>query len=58
MRIEMPEPVLLRTQIYLNSPKHRIQCAASVRHCRRLGIKYVVGVEFTQGVRWKPSSRA
>jgi hypothetical protein len=55
MRVEVSEPI--DKQIYVT-----VQCAAlgvhgsaSVRSCTRKGMKYVLGLEFSGGMQWKPS---
>jgi hypothetical protein len=56
MRLELPEPVDPRTQLFLRSEKEKLVGGASVRHCHRFGAKYILGVEFNQGVRWRSPS--
>ena len=53
MAFELPEPAQLVTRVKLTSDKHRLLGEAIVRHCRRVGSKYVVGVEFSDGLRWR-----
>jgi len=51
MAIQLPEqvmPLLVRFE----SPKFKVKGAGTVRYCRRLGTKYIVGIEFTEGLRW------
>src|SRR5882672_10830856 len=51
MAIQLPEevmPLLVRFE----SQKFKVKGAGTVRYCRRLGSKYIVGVEFTEGLRW------
>jgi hypothetical protein len=50
---ELPEPAQLVTRVKLQSDKHRLLGEGTVRHCRRVGSKYVVGVEFSDGLRWR-----
>jgi hypothetical protein len=50
---ELPEAAQLVTRVKLQSDKHRLLGEATVRHCRREGSKYIVGVEFTDGLRWR-----
>jgi len=50
---ELPEPAQLVTRVKLHSDKHRLLGEGTVRHCRRVGSKYVVGVEFSDGLRWR-----
>ena len=53
MAFELPEPAQLVTRVKLHSDKHRLLGEGTVRHCRRVGPKYVVGVEFSDGLRWR-----
>src|SRR5260221_4071549 len=53
MAFELPEPAQLVTRVKLHSDKHRLLGEGTVRHCRRVGSKYVVGVEFSDGLRWR-----
>ena len=54
MAFELPEAAQLVTRVKLQSDKHRLLGEATVRHCRREGAKYIVGVEFNDGLRWRP----
>src|SRR6185436_18331374 len=54
MAFELPEPAQLVTRVKLQSDKHRLLGEGTVRHCRRVGSKYVVGVEFVDPLRWRP----
>src|SRR5258708_23509219 len=49
---ELPEPAQLVTRVNLHSDKHRLLGEGTVRHCRRVGSKYVVVVEFPDGLPW------
>lgn len=53
-RFHMPEPLELRSVVGLICPSARLHGQATVRFCKREGNKYVVGVEFVCGFRWKP----
>lgn len=53
MAFELPEQAQLSSRVKLQSAKHKLLGEATVRHCRRIGSKYVVGVEFTDGLLWK-----
>jgi hypothetical protein len=53
MAFELPEPAQLVTRVKLQSDKHKLLAEAIVRHCRRIGAKYIVGVEFSDGLRWR-----
>src|SRR5712691_3255349 len=50
---ELPEPAQLVTRVKLQSDKHKLLGEGAVRHCRRVGSKYVVGVEFSDALRWR-----
>ncbi len=52
--IEIPEPAQLVSRVKLQADKHRLLGEGTVRHCRRVGSKYVVGIEFVDGLRWRP----
>jgi hypothetical protein len=54
MAFELPEPAQLVTRVKLQSDKHKLLGEATVRHCRRESSKYIVGVEFSDGLRWRP----
>lgn len=54
MSIQLPEPVEIRSVVNLRAEKHRLVGSASVRYCRRIASKYIVGLEFTGGLRWNP----
>jgi hypothetical protein len=53
MAFELPEPAQLVSRVKLQSDKHKLLGEGTVRHCRRVGSKYVVGVEFSDGLRWR-----
>src|SRR6266478_1268093 len=53
MAFELPEPAQLVTRVKLQSDKHRLLGEGTVRHCRRVGPKYIVGVEFADSLRWR-----
>jgi hypothetical protein len=55
LRLQMPEPMPTQRYLTLRSPKLGLLGHASVKHCSRsAGSKFVVGVEFTAGLRWTP----
>ena len=54
MAFELPEAAQLVSGVKLQSDKHKLLGEATVRHCHRVGSKYVVGVEFSDGLRWRP----
>lgn len=54
MRIEMPEALDKLVYVTLRSIPLALHGTASVRSCTRRGTKYLVGLEFSGGLRWKP----
>jgi hypothetical protein len=54
--VELPEGVPLRSFVTLRADHFGIQGRAQVRHCSRKGVKYLIGLEFSAGLRWKPPS--
>jgi hypothetical protein len=56
MRIEVSEPIEKQTYVTLQCVSLGLHGTASVRTCTRKGMKYVVGLEFSGGMKWKPKS--
>jgi hypothetical protein len=54
MAVELPEPALLLSRIRLESGKGELLGQGKVRYCRPEGAKYIVGIEFTDSLRWHP----
>lgn len=54
--VEIPEPAQIVSRVKLQADKHKLLGEGTVRHCRRVGAKYVIGVEFVDGLRWRPPS--
>jgi len=52
--VELPEPAQIVSRVKLQADKHRLLGEGTVRHCRRVGAKYVIGVKFVDGLRWRP----
>ena len=46
-RIECEQPVEFQTQVVLQAPAHGLIGNASVRYCRRSGVKYIIGLLFS-----------
>ena len=51
---ELPEAAMPLSMVRFQSDKYKVRGAGAVRHCRKVGTKYVVGLEFTEGLRWQP----
>ena len=45
--VECSEPILARSSVYLSAPSYGLMGNATVRYCRRKGMKFVIGLEFT-----------
>ena len=55
LRLQMPEAMATQRYLTLRAPKLGLLGQASVRHCSRSGgSKFVIGIEFTAGLRWTP----
>jgi hypothetical protein len=56
MRVEVVEPIDKQTYLTLQCVGLGLHGMASVRTCTRKGMKYVLGLEFSAGLQWKPKS--
>jgi hypothetical protein len=56
MRVEVPQPIEKQTYVTLQCAALALQGRASVRTCTRKGTKYVLGLEFSAGLQWKPKN--
>lgn len=56
IRVEVGDPLEKQTYVTLHSPGLSLHGSASVRTCARKGMKYIVGLEFSAGLKWKPKS--
>ena len=54
LRAEVPEPLPERSYVTFRAESLALQGAASVRSCHRQGLKHVVGLEFSGGMKWRP----
>jgi hypothetical protein len=52
--IELPEAALPLSLVRFQSDRFNLRGAGYVRHCHRAGAKFVVGLEFAEGLRWTP----
>src|SRR5258708_11256044 len=52
--VEIPEAAQAISRVKLQADKHHLLGEGTVRHCRRAGVQYVIGVEFVDGLRWRP----
>jgi hypothetical protein len=56
LRVELSVPLEKQTYLTLQSINLGLHGSASVRTCARKGTKYVVGLEFSAGLKWKPKA--
>lgn len=56
LRLEVREPIDQRTYVTLQCAALGIHGSASVRTCIRRGTKFLLGLEFSGGLRWKPDT--
>jgi hypothetical protein len=56
MRVEVGDPLEKQTYVTLQAVSLGLHGSASVRSCARKGMKYLVGLEFSAGMKWKPKS--
>jgi hypothetical protein len=54
MRAEVSEPIEKLTYVTVQCAALALHGRASVRTCTRKGTKYVLGLEFSAGLQWKP----
>lgn len=54
MRVEISQPIDKQTYVTLQCAALALHGTASVRTCTRKGTKYVIGLEFSAGLKWKP----
>jgi hypothetical protein len=52
--IELPEAAMPLSLVRFQSDRFNVRGAGYVRHCRREGSRFVVGLEFAEGLRWTP----
>ena len=56
LRVETAEPLEKQTYVTLQSAGLGLHGSASVRTCARRRMKYLVGLEFSAGLKWKPKT--
>ena len=54
MRIDLHSPVPVRQYLRVESDQYGLLGMASVRYCTREGIRFVAGLEFSSGMRYRP----
>jgi hypothetical protein len=56
MRVEVSQAIDKQTYVTLQCVALGLRGTASVRSCTRKGTKYILGLEFSGGLQWKPKS--
>ena len=54
IRLEVAEPLDRQTYVTVQCDPLGVHGRASVRTCTRKGMKYILGLEFSGGLLWKP----
>jgi hypothetical protein len=54
IEVELPAAAQLLSRVKLESEKYRLLGEGTVRYCRRTTARYLVGVEFVDGLHWRP----
>lgn len=54
MRVEVADPIEKQTYVTVQCTALDLHGRASVRTCARKGQKYILGLEFSAGLKWKP----
>ena len=57
MRVEVNTRIEERTYVTLRAEALKLHGSASVRRCVRDGSKYLVSLEFSGGMQWKPKAK-
>src|SRR5580704_13724250 len=52
MAVELPEGALPLSMVRFQSDRFKTRGQGSVRHCRRVGTRFIAGLEFSEGLRW------
>jgi hypothetical protein len=52
MAVELPEGALPLSMVRFQSDRFKTRGQGSVRHCRRVGTRFVAGLEFSEGLSW------
>jgi hypothetical protein len=56
MRVEVPEQISEGSYVTFRADELALHGRGSVKTCRGKGIRYVVGLEFSGGMKWKPKT--
>jgi hypothetical protein len=58
MRVEVGDSIEQRTYVTVQCAALGLHGRASVRSCTRKGMKYILGLEFSAGLKWKPPEKS
>jgi hypothetical protein len=58
MRVEVADPIEKQIYVTVQCPALGVHGRASVRSCTRKGMKYILGLEFSAGLKWKPPEKS
>ena len=58
MRVEVADPIDKQTYVTVQCTALGLHGRASVRSCTRKGMKYILGLEFSAGLQWKPPEKS
>ena len=57
LAMELPEKPQPNTFVRFQCDKMKLYGTGAVRHCQSKGSRFVVGLEFSDGIRWQPASQ-
>jgi hypothetical protein len=57
MQVEMPHPFEKQSYVNLRVDDLGLHGSASVRNCVRKGPRFLIGLEFSGGLKWKPKAK-
>ena len=59
LKIKVDAPIATRTVVTVRARELELHGSASVRSCTRAGAKFIIGLEFVGGMKWRiPASMA
>ena len=50
--LQLPEAAMPQSLVRFQSDRFNVRGAGYVRHCRREGSRYIVGLQFAEGLHW------
>lgn len=54
IEVELPEAAQLLSRVKLQGDQYNLLGEGTVRFCRRTTARYMVGIEFVDGLHWRP----